>query len=269
MAGACTDAADQAVWKKDGKTDFASDLSACGHKCLGDAKCTSKCIEKRRGYTEPCSDCFGELTGCTKDNCMFDCMMDANGSSCKNCVDSHCTPAFKTCSGLTPPSSKSLTAPMAGACTDAADQAVWNKDGKADFASDLSACGHKCLGDASCTSDCIEKRRGYTEACSDCFGELTGCTKDNCMFDCMLDANGSSCKNCVDAHCTPAFKTCSGLTPPSSNSLTAPMAGACEDAADQAVWNKDGKTDFASDLSACGHQCLGDASCTSKCIEKR
>merc|ERR1719356_1207259 len=108
-----------------------------------------------------------------------------------------------------------LAAFLAGdACMDAADQAVWNKDGRTDFASDLSACGHKCLGDAKCTSTCIAERRGYTEACADCFGALTGCTKDNCMFDCMLDANGSSCKNCVDKSCTPAFKTCSGLTPP-------------------------------------------------------
>merc|ERR1712038_1440969 len=92
------------------------------------------------------------------------------------------------------------------ACKDAADQAVWNKDGKADFESDLSACGHQCLGGASCTSTCIAKRRGYTEACADCFGALTGCTKDNCMFDCMMDADGSSCKNCVDGHCTPAIQ---------------------------------------------------------------
>merc|ERR1719326_1732315 len=104
-------------------------------------------------------------------------------------------------------------------CKDAADQAVWTKDGKADFASDLSACGHQCLGGASCTAKCIEKRRGYTEACSNCFGTLTGCTKDNCMFDCMMDATGSSCKNCVDKSCTPAFETCSGLTPPSKAEL--------------------------------------------------
>merc|ERR1712083_986230 len=97
----------------------------------------------------------------------------------------------------------------------AATMTIWTKDGSADFASDLSACGHQCLGDASCTSTCIAKRRGYTEACADCFGALTGCTKDNCMFDCMMDASGSTCKNCVDAHCTPAFETCSGLTPPS------------------------------------------------------
>jgi len=106
-------------------------------------------------------------------------------------------------------------ASAANACMDSADQAIWTKDGSADFASDLSACGHQCLGDAGCTSKCIEKRRGYTAACSGCFGTLTGCTKDNCMFDCMLSATGSSCKNCVDKDCTPAFETCSGLTPPS------------------------------------------------------
>merc|ERR1712207_13314 len=126
---------------------------------------------------------------------------------------------------------------MGDMCKDAADQAVWNKDGKTDFASDLSACGHQCLGGAACTAKCIEKRRGYTEACSKCFGTLTGCTKDNCMFDCMLDANGSSCKNCVDQHCTPAFETCSGLTPPSKAVELAAAAGVCKDTpADMTIW---------------------------------
>merc|ERR1712173_68356 len=125
-------------------TDFASDLSKCGHQCLGGADCTSKCIEKDYGYTAPCASCFGQLTGCTKDNCMFDCMLDANGSSCKNCVDQHCTPAFETCSGLTPPAKAELRA-TANACKDAANQAVWNKDGKTDFQDELSKCGHQWL----------------------------------------------------------------------------------------------------------------------------
>jgi len=98
-----------------------------------------------------------------------------------------------------------------------ADMAIWNKDGKTGFAADLSKCGHQCLGGADCTTKCIAKDYGYTEACATCFGTLTGCTKDNCMFDCMLNPNGQSCKSCVDQHCTPAFESCSGLTPPSSN----------------------------------------------------
>merc|ERR1719150_1859204 len=227
---ACKDAADQKVWTTDGKTDFEGDLSACGHKCLGMSSCTSKCIASRRGYTATCADCFGELTGCTKDHCMFDCMTDAQGTSCKDCVDDHCTPAFKTCSGLTPPSKAELMA--SAACADTADQKVWTTDGKTDFEGDLNACGHQCLGMASCTSKCIAKRRGYTATCADCFGTLTGCTKDHCMFDCMTDAQGTSCKNCVDEHCTPAFETCSGLTPPSKAELRAPQTDACMDAAD-------------------------------------
>merc|ERR1719410_452641 len=205
---ACKDAADQKVWNGVGKTQFQSDLSACGHQCLGTASCTAKCIEKK-GYTEACSSCFGDLVGCTKDNCMFDCMLDASGSSCKSCVDKSCTPAFETCSGLTPPTKAELGA-ATDACKDAADQKIWNGVGKTDFEKDLSACGNQCLGGASCTTACIKKKAGYTEACSSCFGGLVGCTKDNCMFDCMMDANGSSCKNCVNKSCTPAFKTCSG-----------------------------------------------------------
>merc|ERR1719190_220002 len=128
---------------------------------------------------------------------------------------------------------------------DAADQKIWKANGSADFEKDLSKCGHQCLGTASCTTACI-KKIGYTEACSTCFGDLVGCTKDNCMFDCMMDAQGSSCKCCVNKSCTPAFETCSGLTPP-SKALEALEAAtdACKDAADQKIWNADGKTDFA------------------------
>merc|ERR1719158_2175901 len=184
---------------------------------------------------------------------MFDCMADANGSSCKNCVNQHCTSDFETCSGLTPPSNALLGA--SAACMDSADQAVWNKDGKTKFQSSMSTCGNKCLGTESCTSKCIEDELKYTTACSDCFGSLVSCTKDHCMFDCMADANGSSCKNCVDQHCTSAFETCSGLTPPSNALLGA--SAACMDSADQAVWNKDGKTKFQSSMSTCGNKCLG------------
>merc|ERR1712190_429493 len=146
----------------------------------------------------------------------------------------------------TKPTSAELAA-TAGVCKDTpADMTIWTKDGSADFASDLSTCGHKCLGDAKCTSDCIAKLRGYTMACADCFGTLTGCTKDNCM----LDASGSTFKNCVDAHCTPAFETCSGLTPPSKSVLEA-TTDACSDTANMDVWNASGKADFQSDLSDC------------------
>merc|ERR1712066_1132421 len=95
-----------------------------------------------------------------------------------------------TCSGLTPPAQALEAVQVTDACSDAADQAVWTKTGKTNFAADLNKCGHHCLG------------------------TLTGCTASHCMFDCMEDAQGSKCKTCVDANCTPAFKTCSGLTPP-------------------------------------------------------
>merc|ERR1719192_2424761 len=201
---------------------------------------------------------------------MFDCMFDASGQKCKSCVDEHCTPAFESCSGLTPPSKAAELAAATAVCKNTpADMTIWNKDGKTNFAADLSKCGHQCLGAAKCTSDCIAKDYGYTAACAGCFGTLTGCTKDNCMFDCMFDASGQKCKSCVDEHCTPAFETCSGLTPPSKAELRAPQTDACMDAADQKVWTTDGKTDFEGDLNACGHQCLGMASCTSMCIAKR
>merc|ERR1719492_703658 len=184
-------------------------------------------------------------------------MLDAQGSGCTNCVDKSCTPAFETCSGLTPPSKAAALEAGTDACKDAADQKIWNGDGKTNFASDLSKCGNQCLGGASCTTDCIKKDAGYTETCSSCFGALVGCTKDNCM----IDAQGSSCKSCVDKSCTPAFETCSGLTPPSKAFFALEAletaTDACKDAADQKVWDDEGKDDFESDLSKCGNQCLG------------
>merc|ERR1719445_3035660 len=102
-AGACMDAADQKYWTSAGQTNFHADLSKCGHKCYGGHECTAKCIAKNYGYTVPCATCFGELTGCTKKHCKFDCLRHENGPKCKNCVDEYCTADFTTCSGLTPP----------------------------------------------------------------------------------------------------------------------------------------------------------------------
>merc|ERR1719445_616856 len=221
-AGACMDAADQKYWTSAGQTNFHADLSKCGHKCYGGHECTAKCIAKNYGYTVPCATCFGELTGCTKKHCKFDCLRHENDPKCKNCVDEYCTADFTTCSGLTPPpEALALTglwedeAADAGACMDAADQKYWTSAGQTNFHADLSKCGHKCYGGHECTAKCIAKNYGYTVPCATCFGELTGCTKKHCKFDCLRHENGPKCKNCVDEHCTSDFTTCSGLTPPS------------------------------------------------------
>merc|ERR1719330_1806021 len=103
-------------------------------------------------------------------------MTDSKGPKCMACVDSHCTPDFKTCSGLTPPSSLALE--DGGACMDDADQTKWNGGGSASFADDLESCGRGCLGGADCTAKCMAGK-GYSENCSTCFGTLTGCTKSH------------------------------------------------------------------------------------------
>merc|ERR1712066_678522 len=186
-------------------------------------------------------------------------MMKPNGESCKDCVAQKCTPAFTSCSGLTPPASTFLEAMEAwevveagtNTCMNAADQAKWTASGQTNFASDLSDCGHKALGNAGRTAKCIATK-GYTAECSTCFGGLVGCTAKNCLGKCMMKPNGESCKDCVAQKCTPAFTSCSGLTPPASTFLEAMEAwevieagtNTCMDAADQAKWTASGQTNF-------------------------
>jgi len=113
-------------------------------------------------------------------------------------------------------------------CADAADQAAWTKH-KADFAADMSTCGHKCMGAGSCVSDCIATTDGYTKDCAGCFGALAQCTKDHCLLQC-LGGNTPACTACVvKAGCDKDFSTCSGLTPPSQSPMEElmPTAGPC------------------------------------------
>merc|ERR1719336_3819929 len=263
-SNACMDDQDQAKWNGDGQTNFAADLKACGTQCLGGESCTAKCIAKK-GYTTDCADCFGTLTECSKDNCMMKCFPDSGSAACKTCVNDNCTPAFETCSGLTPPASlEYMLEATTDACMDDQDQAKWNGDGQTNFAADLKECGTKCLGGASCTASCMAKK-GYTDDCSQCFGTLTSCSKDNCMFKCFPDSGLAACATCVADNCTPDFETCSGLTPPASTKLEA-TTDACTDDQDQSKWNRDGETNFHSDLKSCGLKCLGGESCVAKCI---
>merc|ERR1719498_1423574 len=183
-SNACAGDADQAIWNHQGKSNFQDDLNKCGHSCFGGASCVAKCMKGKEGYSDGCSNCFGELVGCTNKNCLTKCI-GGNSPACKSCVNQHCTPTFETCSGLTPPSQALPSNLASSACTDDADQAVWNKQGKANFQDDLSKCGHSCFGGASCVSKCMKGKEGYSDSCSSCFGYLVGCTNHNCLTKCI------------------------------------------------------------------------------------
>jgi len=99
---ACTNAADQAIFDGKGKTSFVDDMTRCGKSCWGSSDCVAKCIVKKRGYTEKCSKCYGELGSCTLGNCLSKCIW-GNSPSCGQCQQNACVPAFEKCSGVNPP----------------------------------------------------------------------------------------------------------------------------------------------------------------------
>merc|ERR1719498_665642 len=138
-------------------------------------------------------------------------------AACKQCVSDSCTPALKTCSGLTPPSAAIMLGSQGAACTNAADQQVWNSKGKTNFESDMSACGHSSLGNKDKATSCMKGKEGYSDGCASCFGDTISCTASKCWMKC-IGGETAACKQCVSDSCTPSLKTCSGLTPPSAPS---------------------------------------------------
>jgi hypothetical protein len=100
----------------------------------------------------------------------------------------------------------------ATSCT-SADDSIWTAKGSAAFDADMNQCGKSCLGQAACVKTCIEKQEGYSDACSQCFGDLGGCTASNCWAKC-IGGETDSCKTCVKDKCDASFTACSGFTPP-------------------------------------------------------
>merc|ERR1711879_246326 len=95
------------------------------------------------------------------------------------------------------------------ACTNIADQKIWNVKGKANFDADMISCGRLCWGRGDCMKKCMKSVEGYSNACTQCFGDTAACTKSNCFFECV-GVQTPSCKKCIDDFCTPTLKSCSG-----------------------------------------------------------
>merc|ERR1712139_714295 len=186
-------------------------------------------------------------------------------AACKQCVADSCTPALKTCSGLTPPSLALSFGSQGGACTNDADQQVWTSKGEANFNSDMSDCGHSSLGNKGKATSCMKGKEGYSDGCAACFGDTISCTASKCWTKC-IGGETAACKQCVADSCTPALKTCSGLTPPSFAIELGSTGGACTNDADQQVWTSKGEANFNSDMSACGHSSSGDANKATTCM---
>eukprot|EP00440_Ansanella_granifera_P074241 gb/GFBE01080564.1/.p1 GENE.gb/GFBE01080564.1/~~gb/GFBE01080564.1/.p1 ORF type:complete len:239 (+),score=19.52 gb/GFBE01080564.1/:1-717(+) len=102
-----------------------------------------------------------------------------------------------------------------GLCS-ASDHATWDNRSRR-FSPTMSQCARPCTGISSCTADCWVKH-GFSEPCSQCFGELASCSVPHCWMQCMFDDNSPGCHECVDSHCKqPYFWNCSGLDMPLQN----------------------------------------------------
>merc|ERR1719436_1325805 len=201
-------------------------------------------MSSKFGFSKPCGQCFGGLSSCVVSHCLTKCAFSPNSSGCKTCTNQHCTPAFETCTGFTPPSS--LESTLATSCT-AADEAIWTKSVKADFNADEKECAERCGGQNPCTGDCMSSKHGFTKACGQCFGGLSSCVVRHCVVapgNCGINPNGESCKKCTDQFCTPAFESCTGFTVPAS--LESTLATSCT-AADESIWTKSVKANFSAD----------------------
>merc|ERR1719422_2413888 len=72
-ASQCNDA-DTTKWNGDsGHSQWQSDMSSCGTKCLGRGSCVSTCMGTK-GWSSNCATCFGNLADCTAKNCLTKCI---------------------------------------------------------------------------------------------------------------------------------------------------------------------------------------------------
>merc|ERR1719183_839841 len=156
---------------------------------------------------------------------------------------------------------------VATQCTDA-DTTKWNGDaGHATWQSQMTSCGTKCLGKASCVTTCMQGD-GWTTGCSGCFGDLAGCTASHCLVKCM-GGRSPGCVTCLEAAgCdTAAFGagSCTGFVAPTV--AVKAVATQCTDA-DTTKWNGDaGHATWQSQMTSCGTTCLGKASCVTTCMQ--
>merc|ERR1712224_893089 len=97
----------------------------------------------------------------------------------------------------------------------------WTVDaGHAQWQKDMTSCGTKCLGRASCVASCMQGD-GWSSGCAGCFGDLAGCTASHCMLKCM-GGRTPGCVSCLKAAGCDTAAFCAGFVPPSSASMEAP-----------------------------------------------
>jgi hypothetical protein len=110
------------------------------------------------------------------------------------------------------------TGGAAGACTDAADEAIV---ASVDVPTLAANCAKMNLGQDPAIEACIEAGTrqdggpGLSAACTQCFDAAVDCSIAHCPNQCLSDPGSATCVACRAQSCDPAFYACSGLPQPS------------------------------------------------------
>lgn len=97
-----------------------------------------------------------------------------------------------------------------GACNNAPDLAVLAMDTIEPI---IERCAGTTFGREPATTNCIRDMSGLSAGCSMCFGGSVACVVRACFTECIGGASSPACVRCRDENCTPAFVTCSGVSP--------------------------------------------------------
>lgn len=93
----CT-AEERLVWS--GNSEFTTFMTRCSYTAFGRPVLTAECIvSKYTTISLPCATCCGKASECARDKCMFQCFSNNGSPSCCACIETNCTPAFRTCTG--------------------------------------------------------------------------------------------------------------------------------------------------------------------------
>eukprot|EP00667_Euglena_gracilis_P010710 EG_transcript_10922 len=303
-------ATDVAVWNAMGSSAslmLTACATDCGAQTLSSPACVVSCV-KKRGFSDGCSTCFGNVSKCAVTQCLAQCL-SSNTASCGTCTLTKCYSSGPSCNDMmmgvsaiaaSPSPSPSLAPAIikpspspattnTGQCG-AADVAVWNAMGPANasvvLSGCVSGCGLQILSGPTCVVGCV-KAKGFSDGCSTCFGNVSACAVARCANECS-GSNTALCASCTLTTCYSSGPTCSSLMlslsatasspSPSLNPSLSPspsptsVAGQCV-AADTAVWNAMGPANssvvMSSCATGCGVQTFTSPACVVSCVKAK
>jgi hypothetical protein len=180
-------------------------------KCKLDKACLWQQFFADLQVSNGCAECFADNTACTVQNCANECILGPS-KACAICSKKNCGQQFTLCSGVGP-LQVNLTEPW-NQCKGTQDTAILSKVTLDAAGSVVNNCIGQCLGNdlTNCLNQCFSKTLGLTPACSECLGEDSICTLEQCSAEC---GNGPTqdCLNCTASKCLSQFETCSGVSP--------------------------------------------------------